>query len=550
LAFWVRRARRLLPALVLVVATSIVGAWLVSSDLLVGIGPQTVGALTFSANWFEISAGEDYFGATAPRLLVTFWSLAVEEQFYLFWPPLLLAILAITRTTRARVTVALVVAASSAVLMAVRFGSGANPSRAYYGTDTHLFGLMIGVALAFAFSGDAALLASRRWARARPWVGFGGLVGVIALIALLDGASAVTYRGGLVLASVLSAAMVAVLPGSTTPFTRLAELAPLEWIGQRSYGIYLWHWPVILLVTAVAPATAPGEPPSLPVVTVSLVLTFVLAALSFTWVEMPVRRQGFAAVWGVTARPAVAVGSLVVLCVLGLAIVTAPDQSAAERAVAQGQAAIAAQARPTATPTMVPPSAVTAPAGGTDVDTDEPAPGPTPAWPESEAVPSGERISAFGDSVLSGAAPAMFERFEGIAIDATPNRQWPDAPGLVAAAADGGTLRPVVVLNFGTNAGLNSDASVAALREVLELAGPARRVVVVNTVGTSRWVPETNRKLAEIAADYDNVVVADWNAVVSADPSLLHNDRTHPNMEGIGVYADLVASALDELGPV
>jgi peptidoglycan/LPS O-acetylase OafA/YrhL len=536
--FWVRRARRLLPALVLVVAASILGAWLVSSDLLVGIERQTIGALTFSSNWLEIGAGQDYFAATAPTLLVTFWSLAVEEQFYLIWPLALLGILQLARTMASRLTVALVIGGASALLMAVRYQPGGNPSRVYYGTDTHLFGLMIGVALAFAFSGDARILASEGWARARQWVGLGCFAGLLVLIATLDGASTITYRGGLVLTSLLAAGMIASLPGAPNAFTRVNELAPVEWIGQRSYGIYLWHWPVILLVSELLPATAPGEPPSLLVVVVSLALTFGLAALSYVYVEMPIRRQGFGAAWAVTGRPAVAGASLVVLGLLAIALTTAPEASEAELAVARGQAAIEAQ-RPVPVSTAPQPGAEPGAEGA----------GAAPAWPEDQPVPAGELITGYGDSVLSGAAPAMFERFDGIAIDAEPNRQWPAAPGLVRGALDAGILRPVVVLSFGTNAGLNSDASQDALRETLEILGPDRRVVLVNTVGTSSWIPDTNEKLEQIAAEHDNVIVADWNSVVAADPSLLHSDRTHPNMEGIGVYADLVASSLEELGP-
>jgi hypothetical protein len=155
----------------------------------------------------------------------------------------------------------------------------------------------------------------------------------------------------------------------------------------------------------------------------------------------------------------------------------------------------------------------------------------------------------FGDSVLSGAAPAIYERFPGIVLDAEPIRQWRDAPAVIQQALDAGTLRPVVVLNFGTNAGLQSAESQQALRSVLDTIGSSRRVVLVNTVGVSDWVPSTNAALAEISAEHPNTIVMDWHATVEADPGLLHADRTHANLDGIRVYAEQLARTIDQLGP-
>ncbi|MFH5822161.1 acyltransferase family protein [Georgenia sp. AZ-5] len=159
--FWLRRARRLLPPLLAVVVLSVPLAWLASTDLLVGIGRQVLGAVTFSSNWLEIGAGSSYFDATAPQLFVNFWSLAVEEQFYLLWPAAVAALVAAAGGRR-RTRVALVLAAVSAAFMAVLHTPGEDATRVYYGTDTHLFGLMIGAALAFAFATPGTALRPRR----------------------------------------------------------------------------------------------------------------------------------------------------------------------------------------------------------------------------------------------------------------------------------------------------------------------------------------------------------------------------------------------------
>ncbi|HEX5968444.1 MAG TPA: acyltransferase, partial [Intrasporangium sp.] len=169
--FWARRARRLLPALVVTVTLSTLIARLVSGDLLVHVGRQIVGALTFSTNWVEITAGSSYFDQTAPQLFMNFWSLAVEEQFYLVWPGLTLLLVTFL-AARTRVAVALGIAAVSTWLMAVLLEPGSDATRVYYGTDTHVMGLMIGAALAFAWASPrlaarirpSKLGAAGRWA--------------------------------------------------------------------------------------------------------------------------------------------------------------------------------------------------------------------------------------------------------------------------------------------------------------------------------------------------------------------------------------------------
>ncbi|ACQ81267.1 acyltransferase 3 [Beutenbergia cavernae DSM 12333] len=544
--FWARRARRLLPALATVVVTGVLLARLVEPDLLVGIGRQVLGAATFSSNWLAVAAEASYFDQTAPQLFATFWSLAIEEQFYLIWPVALAVLLAVVRTWRARVAVAGAAALASAVAMAVLYAPGADPTRVYYGTDTHVVGLLLGVGAAFWLSGRAGRGLPLPLRRLAPVA----VVALVALMALLHSDAAFTYRGGILLASVLALLAVLGCAAGRGPYVRVLESRPLVWVGERSYGIYLWHWPLLLVVAAAADAP-PRSPSWWATTALALAATFGLAAASYRWVEAPVRRDGFRATLARVAtasrrpapRLAAALVSLAVVCAM-VATATAPRSSGAQQSVEAGLAAIADSSASSpdgdaaADPgTDVPPDA--APSAGTPPD----------AAPEAPPPVTGEQISAFGDSVLSGAAPAVLTRFPGIALDAEPIRKWLDAPALVQAALDAGTLRDVVVLNFGTNGGFQFDGSEDAMRQVLDLIGPERRVVLVNTVGVSYWVPDANALLAAIAADYPNVVVADWHAAVADRPELLHSDRTHPTMAGTEVYADVVQAALAELGP-
>lgn len=216
--FWLRRARRLLPVLVAVVFVSIPFAWLASTDLLVSIGRQALGALTFSNNWLEIAAGTSYFTSTAPQLFVNFWSLAVEEQFYLFWPVILAGLVAAVAVPRRRALVVLGAGAVSATLMAVLYTSGEDATRVYYGTDTHLFGLMIGAALAFTWAAPhGGILGARPWRRWRGLVSLLALVGLAVLMLTIRQPSTFTFRGGILLASLLTAVVLAGLLGPAGP---------------------------------------------------------------------------------------------------------------------------------------------------------------------------------------------------------------------------------------------------------------------------------------------------------------------------------------------
>lgn len=542
-AFWNRRAKRLLPALILVVFSTVAAAWVVNTDLLVGIRRQVLGALTFSTNWIEIIVGSDYFADSHRALFVTFWSLAVEEQFYVFWPLLIIGVF-LKIAPAARTIIAVALAAASALLMAWLYDPNL-ATRVYYGTDTHSFGLMIGVALAFGFDGASKILTRSWWHLVRPVIGFAAVAALLVMVIKIESESAFTYRGGLVLASLLSAMAVATLPGRLNIFTRFCELRPIAWVGERSYGIYLWHWPVLLIVNATVERLAESQTlvvPALIPIPVVIFLTFVLSWASFRWIEKPVQKNGFGKTWELvcislgTPRRILASGLAIVASLLiffgaAFGVISAPAKSKVQLAVEEGE-----RAMEEANKNLPPPGSGSKNPGG-------------PAWPADQSVPTGDRMVAFGDSVMSGAAPAMIARFPGIFIDAKPIRQWRDAPALVQKLIDQGAMRNVIVLNFGTNAGFTDPASETALRNILATLGPNRRVVLVNTVGVSKWVPSSNATLAAISAEFPNTIVADWNSKAVANPGLLHSDHTHPNVEGIKVYAEVIADALTKLGP-
>ena len=520
-AFWARRARRLLPALLVVIPFSVLLAWVSERDLLVGIGPQVLGALTFSFNWVQIAAGSNYFAATSPQLLTNLWSLAVEEQFYLAWPLITLGLLIAIRSARSRIGIVLILAAGSGFLMAARFDPEVGATRVYYGTDTHVFGLMIGAALALWWTtpeirGPAFWIARRRPATA---LALGVLAG---LMWWLDESRPLTFRGGLVLASVASAVLIAsAITGGT--LARALDLPALRWIGERSYGIYLWHWPVILVVNADY-GPVPGSAGFGWTRLWCVVVILALADLCYRLVELPVRRRGWRGAVDLWARQlpgradgrrVLLIGATTVLLLAGAALASAPGMTSAQQQIVLNEEA--------ATRSPVPDSAVSEPRAA------------------DFSMPMGEEIDAYGDSMMVGSVPALKYYFPGIRIDAKSNRRW--SSGYRAVLASGTDIRRAVVLSFGTNAGVTE----ADVRATLDRLGSHRMIVLVNVHLNSARASSDNAALKRVAADYRNVVVADWSARVRTERTLLQSDGIHPSMTGQHAYAAVVRQTFADL---
>jgi peptidoglycan/LPS O-acetylase OafA/YrhL len=538
--FWSRRARRLLPALLVCVPASVLLARLSEGDLLVGIERQVLGAFTFTSNWLEIGAGSDYFAATSPQLLMNLWSLAVEEQFYLLWPLAVLGLLALTRRPEVRAASALGLAVVSAALMALRLNPD-SPTRVYYGTDTHVMGLMLGAALAFVYAAPhRAWTTSTWWAEHRRQVAAAALVTLLGLMALGGEDSALTFRGGILLASVATTALVLVVVERPGRLRALLELPPARWIGARSYGIYLWHWPVFLVIGQDLPV-APGGPTYLLTRLWCVVVTFVVADLSYRFVETPVRRHGFAG----SARRATArlrrlgtkgarvVWSVVLVLVLALVAVllTAPDRTSTEELIAANEAELVAAA---------PSPAASAASASTKASTAKQKKTPA-AVPAVWTMPKGSEIDAFGDSMMVGAIHAMRYYLPKVRVDAKSNRKWREAPGLVDARGD--SLRRAVVLAFGTNAGTDEKA----IRRTLAEIGPNRMVVIVTEHGGFARAETDNEQLRAIVKDMPNVRLADWDAALAGTSGQLQPDGIHPSLKGSHLYAKTVRQAFADL---
>lgn len=292
--FWLRRARRLLPALFLMLAVVAVWVAVFDSSQLDQVRRQVISASFYFANWSTIVHHGSYFARfAAPLPLDHLWSLSIEEQFYLVWPWLLMLIVWVARGRRGQLLMTLGLAAASAVAMGLLFHPGYDPTRTYEGTDTRAFTLLIGAALAIAWPTDIRRRAAVNLPLRNLLDGLAclGGVAIVVLIADTNAVSSLLYPYGFLLLSCATAAIVAAVVHPASRVGAFLGRGPLRWVGIRSYGIYLWQWPIIAL------ATPAGQSLGLLRGTLAVTGTLLAASISWRWVEEPVRHGAIGKRW-------------------------------------------------------------------------------------------------------------------------------------------------------------------------------------------------------------------------------------------------------------
>ena len=549
-AFYLRRARRLLPAALAMVLVLLALTPLLLPAALVRLREDLPAAFLYVSNWWQIVAKQSYFEAIEqPRLLQHLWSLAVEEQYYLLWP--LLALWLLKRTGRTGLGVAAgLIALASTAWMAWLYATqidGGDPSRVYLGTDTHLMGLLAGSALAawwnpwkirpaspardelLNLAGTAAL-AALVWAMTETHEGMPGL-----------------YQGGFLGAALLTCLVIGAATREGTWVAWMLATRPMHWLGARSYSLYLWHWPVVVWLQP----TPQADALELAGVTAArLALTLVCAEASYRWVETR-WISGFSTTpWRRGTAWAAAALLLVNVGVLGFmpgttppTLTEHPDKLGLSTPSALGMAPhatppgastpapTASASQPDATPVPVPTNTATAASSSVSAS------GPTrtgPGNPTPKPAPSDAprpRITLVGDSVLLGASPYLQRRLPGASVEAKVGRQGAEGLKLVQSLHDQALLGETAVIHLGTNGYL----AEKQLRALLEQLADRQAVVVVNVYGARRWTGPNNALLARVISSFENVRLVDWHAIGQANPAYFVQDGIH--LSGIGIHA-------------
>lgn len=568
-SFWVRRARRLLPAIALMILVLGPVSLIVGGDIQVNLGRQLLGAATFSSNWISIFAGNDYFAQTSPELFTNFWSLAVEEQFYVLWPLLIVASgLLLGRRWRHFSAIMVLGILASLGVAAFLLMNGTPISRIYYGTDTHLYGLLLGALLAFARPwslyppmGKKALYRVAQpfglIAFTRVMVSWLSLFALIPYAILVPESAPGAIPWGLFGASLLALGVIQgmlpdMLAGASEALRRLLNFAPLRWVGERSYGLYLWHWPLAVVMHYVLGADRS------PLVNVGvLVATFAIAEMSYRWIETPIRRRGFresanrviASFQNATVKALPIALTLLVIAAAGatgVAVRTAPAMTTAQQSVEDGKRAAAErlkarqEARASASA-----SASAIAKDGKDAKVNASA--SASASQEATGPINSSQVTVVGDSIVVAVSPDLYDKMPEAQIDAAEGRTIAKALPIIKTMGASGQIRQTLVLSVTAN----STILDGQLDEVLAAMPADSKLVLVTGYGPRNlsWIEYSNTKIHEFASQHsDRVIIADWNSAIrqalQTQSGLLASDGVHPEAAGQELYARVVEQAI------
>ncbi len=547
-SFWQRRARRLLPALGVMLLTVTAAVTVLEPSQRGSLPPALLGAVTYTSNWWQAFAHQSYFALYGPPpVFQHLWSLAVEEQFYLLWPLIIAVVLLAARNRIARALVAWVAALGSALAMWAIYKPGADPSLVYYATFTHASGLLIGAAIALTWplAKVAATAGKRRHAL--------DVAGVLGLIVLgwamwrLSGSDRFVYPYGLAIASLAAGGLVL---AATSPGRLAAAFSwkPLRWLGVRSYGIYLWHWPVIAITVGLDPRGAS----TIGARAIDAILPIGLAATSWYLLEEPILRNGLRAEFArygrllrsapktlfrtpATTAPPVfgAMVLIAVACTAGYGLLNPQTGPTLQQQIAHGSAfttplvpsASAAQSAGQANPWWLT-------AGG------------RPYRPVARRLPivhdAGSKMIAIGDSVMLASAPELAQAMPNIYINAQVSRAMIAGIVIVQGLAAQKRLRRVLIVGLGTNGPITLD-QINQLRAAI---GPHRWLLLVNTFVPRFWEGEVNATIKAAVRRYPNVKLINWHNAIEHHTNLLWSDGIHPMAIGGKLYARVVKAVV------
>ena len=514
-AFYSARIRRIYPGFIFMVICTIIfiGVW--APEAIKRFLSDLPYALTGSMNWALVARQQDYFESIGrPPLLQHTWSLAVELQYYLIWPIILLTVLKyFGKRNIARI--ALIIAMVSGITLffvSLRLdqANAQQISHIYFGTDTHSIGLFLGSALAVSWiPQNLSADITKRAQDVIDGIGVAGLLGLIATFLFINEKNPSLYQIAFPLAGIFGCFVIISLVHPASRFSPIISTAPFRWVGQRSYGIYIWHWVVFQVTRPSVDLT--GETWALYLARVLLVLA--LADISLRWVEIPFR-QGVVQNWfrGIKYRSAKVRLRQQVSVLLSIILVLAVTSSISVQAINKSNQAIA------------------------DLNND--------ISDQDQGVQdlgSTTGLWVTGDSVILGIRSKLESKEHISLVNARVGRQAPELLAVMKVDQSSVPSSPVI-FNLGNNNALSEQTVI----DIFEVVKNQPQIIVVNTAVPRAWRDKNNLIISKIAALYPNVKLIDWDRISKDRPDLFAPDGIHLSPLGSDVYVDLVLSVLEK----
>lgn len=499
--FWVGRVRRLFPAVCIMIITAMVWTALFKrSSLTVFLG-DAIASLFNVSNWWFIFHKLSYFDSFTSSPLKHLWSLAIEEQFYLIWPLILILGAKFLKKKKMLAGFIFLLALVSAVLMGILYIPGEDPSRVYYGTDTRAFELLIGSLLAVLYP-VSRNSAERFCLKKIKILNIAGIVVLAILVFNIIFASRYNdflYRGGMLLNGISAAILIICTACKKSWLDHIFTWKPLCWIGKRSYGIYLWHYPIIILST---PLYEIGHEKYWRI-GLQLAAIIIAAQLSYHFIEKPIRKLGFKEFFkGHLYRN----GIFTVLITLTAVVVTVAVVMSKNERLTDDRKTVLTE---------------------------------TASSNETQSVESNDKILAIGDSIMLDIAESLTGKYDNIIIDANVGRQMSQAASLVSGYTEFNNSDKAVIIELGTN-GYFTDYQINSILD----AFPKSKIYLINVCVPREWESDVNKALQKKAEERNNVVLIDWYSASVNHSEYFASDGVHLQPAGIKALTSLIEQAL------